>query len=285
MTPESGSRPAGGKGFAPLRRGIALARGAVMMRRGLLLLLVATGCSGSDSLQQEESCDGATAPALDACPVVGPFFASCGGSGPPRLACKDTDCMWFTTSCVAKGFVASECLATNICCQEHGFPYTQDEIEQPSWDALPSLMWQYGTQPWDETRAMNVDVVVDPSLGHAATPGITCTPSGGVATVCDSRNQSIAVNWIAQNDWISFRLGSAIWPAGQVLRVDIDPARRRARVCQAFYTDAIVHQCHSMAVSCAASGTITLPSLPATTQDLPYRIDLQLGPTRIAGGD
>lgn len=44
------------------------------------------------------------------------FWADCGGSGGPTLACMNGDCVWFSTGCVAPPYVATDCSASDVCC-------------------------------------------------------------------------------------------------------------------------------------------------------------------------
>jgi len=206
------------------------------------------------------SCPG-PAPAIADC-TTGDFWAYCGGSGPPRLACSEAQCSWFTTSCLASGYEGSDCAADAICCHD-AYPFVRTSTTLSRDFALFRQLWGHGAQPRDGDRALDIEVEIDPALEHATVPGFTCTPPGGPGTVCDPLTRSAAMFEGVGGDRITFTLGDKLaFLYGVLKHVEIDAARRRARVCDFFFTDAITWRCHAMPVLCYTAGTLTLPEIP-----------------------
>jgi hypothetical protein len=111
---------------------------------------------------------------LDEC-FVGDFFAECGPSGAPGLACSPSGraggrgCFWFSGPCVPPGFSLSACSEQNLCCAQ-GWPYA----DQAYYADLHPYLYAYGNGAWSAAREINIAVVVDPSIGPPANASLTC---------------------------------------------------------------------------------------------------------------
>src|SRR3989304_1833811 len=93
---------------------------------GLTSLVVLLGCTGIPEGDGGASADAGTASDASASVTCesplqdctfGLFFASCGTTAAPVLACSESAgrCKWFTGGCPA-GYRASDCPVDNVCC-------------------------------------------------------------------------------------------------------------------------------------------------------------------------
>jgi hypothetical protein len=237
-----------------------------------LVLVAACGASTTAPVSSLASC------------FVGDFFADCGGSGAPVLACRDdvSDCRWFTGGVIASGYDASTCSSTNICCVDR-WPFSDGAHESP----LNQDVYHHGTQPWDRTRAMTVPVTIDPSL-PAGTGMFACTgsppnsfqpsPCRDVNTAGFYRGGHPGTVWMIVGDTTS---GAGWYP-----HIEIDPTTSMARICTNYMNDAISAGCpfSESYYYCAQSGTLTLSKLPASDDDftdLHGRYSVDFGPFQL----
>ena len=193
---------------------------------------------------------------LDAC-FRGALFAECGPAVEinPAIWCDrgaPERCVW--AACPPADHVARACDGEPQC------PVT-------------SLGW--GTAPWDRTRAMALDVIVDPAL-IVERPALECASAEPAehARVCEvvgdawqiERNPGDDPSW----GWPSMlsrfvipengRIGS-----GWALSVEVDLFAEpdpRARICLVPYSDADL----SAEAVCAVAGTLTLDVRPETAE-------------------
>jgi hypothetical protein len=222
------------------------------MRRAILVGLAACR-GGTEALT---NCPGEQQPSIADC-YVGEFFADCGGSGPPRLACNDQQCLWFAADCGPAGFEASDCPADDICCHD-GWPFPAAGYST----ALTLDLYAFGPEPWDRTSHVALGVVVDPTLTGTTTQ-VTCSGPNPNLAAYDPCADPVEVT--------AFQGGTArvrAWPgepfrAGWYLWIEIvddGSGGLGARACAAEMIDTMV--CPGAAPLCASAGTITISQLP-----------------------
>jgi hypothetical protein len=211
---------------------------------------------------------------------VGAYFASCGdGAVGPVLGCEPNNggCWWFDTKSVPREIVGvSSCPADDICC-ENNWPFA-DDGEVYSADELFLSM---GSQPWDRTREMNLDVVVDPSLPTPAATTVSCTgglldePGAGPCV-----GSSTASEQALDTPAIAVEGPGNLFGWYPVVEVDeTDEGGLGARICLNRYTDTHAGKfCPDSAAECAGSGTITIAAwpLPSST-GAPFHVDATFG--------
>lgn len=235
-------------------------------------MLVVCGCAADPV----HPCEGAV-PAIEAC-ERGVAWADCGGDGAPRFACSGFDCLWFTGGCVAEGFVASPCPATDLCCQSTSSgsaagpfsPVTGSERDF----GVHAVTLGWGTEPWDAQREAHLSVSVA-VLPTASRPSLACDAPGEllVDAPCDAGPTHTSAGTSMRGHVATAYVG---WSAGTyaghglVIEVfDLDGSPRRARVCAVPFSDAATGGCATPAPrGCAVSGTVTLDHFPfdATAQ-------------------
>lgn len=195
--------------------------------------------------------------------TVGVFSGRCGpDTGEARFACEAASgrCAWFTSACIPDGFVASACPATDLCCLD-GYPFDASWREPVAPDAtVQAFLLAWGTTPWDDARALDVAVRVDPGLDAAPTalhcegPSCELTPSRSVLR-------------LETTTFVVLFLGNGGLGYVQLL---VEVIGDRARVCQRYSQDGVVYRCESGApprYPCASSGSLTLSARPGSVPD------------------
>ncbi len=193
---------------------------------------------------------------------VGMYFADCGGEGAPVLGCdaeRDESCWWFTTGAVPREItLVSDCPPEDVCCHDD-WPFAE-----PTGLGAYRLLFALDRAPWDRTREMNVDVVVDAALVAPATPTLTCEgalpdvngvgPCGDLEGVIQVELDTPALRFVAPGNYY-----------GWVPTVELDAAdgaAPRARVCLHDYTDSWGNDCPDAVATCATGGTVTIDAWP-----------------------
>ncbi len=261
------------------------------MRR-LCVLAALVACSGSGGSPADAPPTIADAPVsrCEAC-ARGFFSADCGGDHalPPALGCDAAgDCAWFVGGCAPAEYSLSDCPAGDICCAGN-FPYPEGQRPPPP--SLEADLWAFGTQPWDDRRAMTVAVAFDAALTEG-THTFTCTGTDPYPSYVGS---PCAVGYAAairdarlRGGILSFFLGRRTEIAGWVPAVEVDLrlATPTARVCAYRYSDVYGATCSPYAVAlCASSGTLVLSARPVddtAAGALAGRLDVTLGALHLA---
>lgn len=238
----------------------------------------AEGEGGSESESESEAesevelvCPGAK-PALEDC-FRGIAFADCGGDGDPVLACVGESCsdelgctcgfcgcLWFTGGCGPEVFETGLCVPGEPCDFSGGTSL-----------ACPLFLYERGAEPWDAERAMTLEVTVDSGFSASAT-AISCTGCSDDNYNCDGDNVCVAdaadqVTTGYLRDTLAidmFVYGYYGWTAEIEVKLDV----LTARLCRIFGTDAWFGDCPVVEPVCATSGTLTLSSAPASTDDV-----------------
>lgn len=141
------------------------------------VLVALAGCAADPAA---EACGGSQ-PALEDCGAIGVYSADCGGDGTPTFACDPTlgTCRWFSGACVAQGYVASDCPASDPCCHPSGegtWAFADGMTEDPA-TTLRELWIDIAViadTPIDPSGSLNLDVAVDPTFTPPAYPTVTC---------------------------------------------------------------------------------------------------------------
>jgi len=264
------------------------ADGAIVVDAAIDAPLAVDATPAVPDARVEPPCPGDVPPALAAC-TRGRAFADCGGTGPPRLACRvgmaGGECMWFVTSCVADGFIASECASDAVCCV-NDWPYTPTGSGRDSF--LHPFLYGYGARPWDGERVLSVTVEVDADLG----PGsgmFTCEgtpPFSGGQNPC-ATGAKVKPSSARTGHWLSFDLAPRNDLYGWTVWVELDTTRTPlvARVCTSSFTDARQLMCKLLFEPvCATAGRVTLSTLPADAAGLAglaMRLDVMIGDLRL----
>lgn len=242
------------------------------MNRGfpILLVMVVAGCSSDAPTETDLGCEG-PGPAIEDC-ARGYFFAECGGTGEPKLACADRgdardECYWFSGGCVARGFSPTTCPADDVCCHDassgdRGWPYPESKFP-----GVYERLYAFGLGPWDRTRAMNVDVEIDPTLTAAGNAWTTCdeVPSLSGASPCEAPEPGYSSGTLGAT-LVLLSQSSGLF--GWNPLIEIDPMTQRARVCAYRYTDVSQLSCTVSDAVCADAGTVTLTRLPSTDAEI-----------------
>jgi hypothetical protein len=237
-------------------------RGTSTVLTGLFGVLV--GCAPAAELGS--ACDGAR-PAIDGCDT-GLAWADCGGTaGEPLFACTSTthECRWFAGGCVAQGYEASSCPAADLCCHEGG-PYEPGSIAHALDTSSFTLAW--GTEPWDEVRERNVDVVLAPPSGPR--PSLAC--AGAVVRTGSPCATDLADVGIYPR--VSDR-GFVVYVVpppnlgGESYTVELEgTGTASARVCTLPFDDTGNTTCDGgRPRACATAGTLTVARVPTTDVD------------------
>jgi hypothetical protein len=236
----------------------------------LAILLSIHVCGSSCSVRSDSEivnhCPGAP-PDIESC-FVGDFFADCGGDGDATLACHDSDCLWFSTGCVASGYEASDCDPNDICC--HADP----NVEGWTWPYSNSEYWRLyfefyglGIVPWDRAREANLTVVVDGTLSAPITtvscnqpapiPGFDACVGGMFYQVL--LRDTITITGYARPPQFYG------WVPWIELIPDVDGSLT-ARMCAYRFTDSLPTNCPDKMALCAEAGSVIVNSWPTDQQ-------------------
>jgi hypothetical protein len=238
------------------------------VRVGLSIALAAASC-GDDRVEIDR-CPG-TEPELSSC-FVGDFFAECGGDGPPRLACAEDECRWFAGGCVATGYEASDCDATDVCCHS-AWPFANPDHN----DLFPRL-FGFGLHPWDRTTETRLSASVDPGLAIPMS-SVSCSgpppfyPEFGFDPCTEEQYYSVRIRSTVTIGSTPLYPQIAGWtPWVEIIRDDV--GGMTARMCAVEFTDAHFLMCGDWASLCAASGSVTMSHWPFGPDDRPgLRVD------------
>jgi hypothetical protein len=240
--------------------------------RGVFAILVVAACEGTEADRvldpQPFECPTPARRALDDC-FVGYFFADCGGEGPPRLACRERGgCYWFSGSCLALGFVASECPAEDVCCYSdpdgnYPWPYPDLRFDDPF---LRDKFYGLGHEAWDRTTDANLSTSIDTNLSISTT-SVICTgpppefPESGFDPCVETHDYAGIVG-----DTVLLVGISIPWFAGWYPQIEIIPdgGAMRASVCARQFTDFLYQSCPDHERVCASSGSIVLSDWPTS---------------------
>jgi hypothetical protein len=237
--------------------------------RTLSVLLVAAGL-GCAPAEPADPCAG-SAPPFEDC-TSGLAWSDCGGgAADARFACRGADCRWFVHGCVAEGFEASSCPASDLCCHGGG-PY-EGPVTGSQRDlgvAAQTLAW--GTEPWDASRERNVAVRVG-STSADARPTVSCTASDLFETsACDAAPSEVRTTFLQRPGVTIASVGRAAGFGGHAIDVEVttdEAGHPRASVCSVPFRDFSNGLCATDAPrGCAISGSVTIEALvfDATTQ-------------------
>lgn len=231
-------------------------------RAGAALALLLTFCAGC-SAAPATGCGEGAGPPIDACDR-GVGWADCGGSdAAPVLACsrESPGCFWFAGGCVARGFEASPCPASDVCCQDD-YPFDASWRDATPEDAaVHDFLVGLGTEPWDATRSMVIEVSVDPAI-DTDVPSMTCSDDAlGAGGPCDGVERGT----VALPGSVVVVLSGAPNLSGWSLVIE---ARRgsdgvvSARACRYAFVDGVSYTCPAGELRCADGGTLELSSWP-----------------------
>ena len=230
------------------------------MKRALLLLALGRGCGGHQG-EPFGDCDN---PPLAMCSQTA-LSATCPSTDDEgsRFACRDDGmCLWFTNGCVAEGFEASSCPASNICCVGLWPFETQGE---PT--SVYSLFYAFGTAAWDESTATAGDVTIDPSLTAPAEP-FTCSADLGLGgnNPCNGATgvaQATLDDTLVITELYAGIVGWSPW-------IEILPSfdGYRARFCAAAFTDVAEPRCPRRSAVCAEILSVRLNRWPTSASEL-----------------
>jgi hypothetical protein len=172
---------------------------------------------------------------------IGFFFADCGGSGPPVLACRFTnECRWFLHACVSEEYEPSSCSPDRTCCIPNArrgpgglwpFARTSFVTERPFSDALAENLAGWGSAGWDVERHLLVPVEVDLALPPVR-PIVRCHGVDGDPGPCDAGLLDVA-SPLLNSLYFTFRTPRAnpSW-ALSVEVIDDRAGELRARICR-----------------------------------------------------
>ena len=226
---------------------------------------------------------------------IGRLHGECGGTagdGSPRFACPPSDlcrpdepcdarladtCRWFVGGVVPAGYQASACPPDDICCEDTGVGGGFEARNGPFPGRLrPNFFRSWGGEPWDGARGTTIDVVVDPDL--TVPPGVVVDCRGTENCV-----ESLALfDEPADPNTVSWTFRHPEWQLAILVRSDLwleilpdDEGGARARFCVfTGLSDSISPSCGSN-VFCAEGGTLTVPELPTSLDELratPFRL-------------
>jgi hypothetical protein len=237
--------------------------------RWACLAILAVGCGAFGGA---DPCGGAR-PALAEC-ESGLVWSDCGGSGAdPRFACHGSDCRWFANGCVAEGFEASSCPASDLCCHA-GSPYEGAPTGSERDLGVSSTTLGWGVEPWDAARERNLSVVVGPT-SSATRPALTCAEASSLleGSACQVAPSEIHAGFLQQEGVTIAYVGRGPGYGGHTIMVEIthdQAGTPRARVCSVPFQDASRGICEAgeQPRGCATSGSVTIEALvfDATTQ-------------------
>ncbi len=220
---------------------------------------------------------------------IGRVHGECGGrqgDGSPRFACPPDDlcrpdepcdarlvdtCRWFVGGVVPTGYRASACPADDICCADTGEDGTFAVPNGPfPGRSRPNFFGRWGGEPWDGERDATIDVVVDPEL---------TVLRGGVLVDCggaeDCLESLVLFDEPPDPDTVSWVLRHPEWQLDILLRSDLwlevlpdEDGGARARLCVfTGLSDTVSPTCGAN-VRCAEGGTLTVPALPTSLDEL-----------------
>jgi len=242
---------------------------------------------------------GGPAPLIEECDY-GKTWADCGGTGaastfacPTRsgcVGCPPFGCRWFARGCVAQGYDASACSATNLCCvatsgSHAGMPYDVSVASEHTSD-VASFTAAWGTAVWDVEREANLDV----SIGRPSTSGgpFRCSndrlsPICSRSTIVELGSSGGSVGVAVVRDVTT---APAPYPNYAVLEV-MGVGPRSARLClvdpSADFESSACQPLHT--TECASGGTVVLSAAPgggATgLADVSLEVDAMFGTSSI----
>lgn len=202
--------------------------------------------------------------ALASC-VVGEFFADCGGTSEPILACalggNSVDCRWFVGGAPPSPYVATGCTESD-CCVNGEWPITC-ETHQVFGATLDRALQGWGTDSWTRSRALTVDVLENPSVAND-TP-FACSSECSFEferSPCCGYTDQMAHLRVLDTVVISPRTDNS--GSGWTPVVEVVPEENKARVCAYRFDDDVGFECPAQEVVCATSGTIELAYVPDT---------------------
>ncbi len=218
-------------------------------------------------------------PPIDEC-RIGFFFADCGGSGPPVLACRLTnECRWFQHRCVAEEYEPSSCSPSRTCCIPNArrgpeglwpFAKTSFVTERPFSDLLAENLSAWGRAGWDVARHLTLPVEVEPRLPQVR-PIVRCAEIDGDRGPCDLGVLDIAS---PRHNSLYFVFRTPRARPSWALTVEVIDDRAGAlvaRVCRVVVPEVEPEgDCGSeRAPACATSGSLTLSRFPLDDHELP----------------
>lgn len=211
-------------------------------------------------------CD-AVAPELSACTDLTTTTADCGGIGPTVLGARYGEARWFTGGCVADGFAASPCGATDPCCVD-GSPYPADAGYPTPVGVANEFLDDFRADPAALESAFRVDVV----------SGTVAAGTGAILQCVGSVPGTYVFNVACGSAWArdslrvdddSYRVFAHDLGTGG-LTVDFRPdggSGQVARVCVYDTEDIYPTTCPATAqLICADSGTVTLDTARISVQ-------------------
>ncbi len=164
----------------------------------LLGVAVASGCAkapaaleGGVDGSSMMACEGPRPGSIDDC-QHGLYFADCGGTGGPVLACVETTgrCAWYRTACLPSGVRSIDCPPENVCCHSTAdglWPY--EGSWRPERDiATAEMVSDIATIGWavvDDTMPAEITVTVDPTVEPPASNQAVCTPGAALDLCAD----------------------------------------------------------------------------------------------------
>ena len=195
----------------------------------------------------------------------GAYFADCGGSGHPRIACSDARsfaeaCRWFSTACVPRGFRETPCRSGDVCCDLRHAPPPFDD------DTYSELLQEhFGDAVWTRDLAAVIPVAQGDWITGASS--VTCTLDGEPyvsAGPCWDEWEGEVTRVLAR-DMLSvlyLHSGFQSW----LFWIEIDPERSMARACRFSRGDGVPLGCFEGVspppVDCAVSGSLELSDTP-----------------------
>ena len=206
-------------------------------------------------------------PLIEQC-FFGLSFADCGGVEQASVYCTaevhSASCIWAARDCAPVSF-------PRLCDR-------RDRPEDAPWRCGDEgALEQWGKDPWDRSRAMDLQVLVDSNLPGARS-NLTCGPCHLIdgtpvppgwqdnscfeSAICDPQaRHGLQIERAPDHDWTPesgtarFSFTDVDAPTGRTVHVEIDLPRNRARVCAVPYNDA---ERPTPEPICATGGTVTL---------------------------
>lgn len=206
---------------------------------------------------------------------VGLTFAKCPGSNNPRVFCTVGDtsrdgCLWISNGRAMGPYIIegnASCRCTGSCCTSWMIPM------------LPAFFNNWGPEPWNETRHMNVALSINEQVVQADPADIQCSGASGSAEssffyrqFCNKETEEgQPLTFTAEKSLQGELIASIRAQAkGMFVRthldieVDLRTDPGKARACRVLDSDAL--NCPlppGVGPECAQSGTIRLNKKPA----------------------
>jgi hypothetical protein len=153
----------------------------------LVVAALASALAGCATEPDDAGC-GSLRPSLASC-FRGLYWADCGGSGDPALACSELDgsCLWFTHGCVASAYRPIGCPVENVCCESSSagpWPYPDDWRPADMTQRLAEDVALFGAMPITRESPADIVVVADEAIVAPVAPTASCT-EGLDLQLCD----------------------------------------------------------------------------------------------------